>query len=107
MTDYVSEINPNAGSGKEHDTFTVCTDDERTMYFEILRKGPYQKTSLISLVSAEPPIALHTLQPKEVYVSGDVITEGEEFELQSMFPILTMDRPILRALCILATFSEQ
>ena len=78
----------------------VFTDDGHLLTFKMFRKGPQQKDYLISLMDSKPPITTYPPSEKEVYVKNDIIIQGREFTIDSMFPII-IGRTTFRAIEIL------
>lgn len=82
-------VAPNEGGFPVDATVYVTTEDDHFLTFKMFPHGPFEKDYLISLVSSEPPIYLQELYDKEVYVRGDMLVQGRQFELASTFPILS------------------
>lgn len=82
-------VAPNEGSFPVDATVHVLTEDNYFLTFNILPKGPAQKDHLISLVDSEPPLSSRPVYEKEIYVQNDIIVKGQEFVLDSSFPILS------------------
>jgi hypothetical protein len=78
----------------------VFTDDGHLFSFRMFKKGPQQKDYLISLMDSKPPITTYPPDEKEIYVKDDIIIEGREFTIDSMFPII-IGRTTFRAIQIL------
>jgi small nuclear ribonucleoprotein (snRNP)-like protein len=96
-----SRVAPNEGHFPIDATVTVLTEDGHEMRFAVLRKGDQQPEALLSLASCEPPITTMAPYEKEVFVKGDRIIEGRDFELVSAFPIF-LGRAVFKAMHITA-----
>jgi len=75
------------------------------MRFAALPKGPQQKEFLISLIDSQPPITTHLPDPKEIYVEGDRIIQGQEFRLASHYP--SFSKTAFRAMRLFSEDSTQ
>ncbi len=82
-------VAPNEGTFPVDATVHVLTEDEYFLTFKMFPKGPSERSYLISLVDSEPPLASSRVHEKEVYVKGDVLIQGREFNLDSAFPYLS------------------
>jgi len=82
-------VAPNEGLFPLDATVNVLTEDEHFLTFKIYPKGPAETDHLISLVESDPPLSSKPLYEKEVYVQGDILIHGREFNLHSALPILS------------------
>ena len=102
----VERINPNVDPAVNGDSYVVTTD-EHEITLKVRPNGPQTRGFMIAFVSAEPPITESRYCESEVMVKNHEVVVGENFELSTMFPILS--KTAFRALGIraLSTTSQQ
>ena len=100
-----SRFAPNEGNFPLDAALQVVTDDGHVMTFAALPKGPQQKEFLLSLLDSQPPITSHAPDPKEIYVEGDRIIQGQEFRLASHYP--SFSKTAFRAMRLFITDDTQ
>jgi hypothetical protein len=85
----VEHLRPNTEPITAGSLFEVQTEDH-TMIIEVHPEGPYTKGYILSFVGSKPPLTESTFYPAEIYVRGNEINIGEVFELNSVFPLVSL-----------------
>lgn len=84
----LEQLNPNLHAGQPGDRYMVTTE-AHDVVVEVRKVGPQTKGYLLSFVSAEPPVTEGLFYEGEILVKDNEIVSGKDFELQTLFPILT------------------
>jgi hypothetical protein len=81
-------ITPNLDPAKAGDTYVVKTE-AHDITLRVRPTGPQTPGFIISFISAEPPITESSHYESEVIVKDHEVKLGEQFELSTLFPILS------------------